>query len=394
MPAPPPALAARLNRLSPHLGGRLARCGAAVRRAGREVPAGDLLWLDRLHAAGDLTDAQLAALADGRDDDLRIGPHRVRGSLGPRTLSAGGPAGPVTLKDCGPAKDEANGEHLARLAAVPPPHPSIRLPNAVIVHDGRRWAVSERTDAPTLADRLAARGRFAPDAGLNLARRLAAGLAAAEAAGVIHGEIHARNVRLSDRGPVLVDAGLAPLLPARTGDPGRGGWAETPDGPPAFGTAEDLAAFGATVWGALTGRPPFLLAARRFGTVGRDAPPLPPVADLAPDTSQVLADLLDALTGHAEPVGSFAEVADRLKPPRVKTSPVRSAAWAVACGVVGAGIVGAASAPDPGPVPGEVEEVVTHAKPQAASATERTSSGPVVRRTPRRRRVAVPGVGG
>ena len=387
MPAPPPELAARLAALSPSLPGRAARWGATVRRLSGDLPVGDLLWLDRLHAAGDLTEYQLAALAAGRDKSLRIGPFSATGAPGFRTRTAMGTAGPAALKACGPRT-----EHLEHLCRVDPGRPAIVAPRALVEDGAQCWVRSRLVGGPTLAARVAARGRFEPAEALRLARTLAGGLAAAEAAGLIHGEIHAHNVRLSPAGPALVDCGVAPLLPPRSAETTRGGWAEPVAGPPSFGTEADLRAFAMTLWGALAGRPPFLLAPRRFGTVGVDGPDLPPIAEVAPETPAALAELIDALVGHrpdAAPA-SFAEVVERLKPTRAPVSPVRSGAWAIACGFALAGIVGAGGL--------EVEEPVRlPAKPQAVA--EEVVSEPIAQPAPPAvpvpavRRVAVPQMG-
>ncbi|MFH5804111.1 hypothetical protein [Alienimonas sp. DA493] len=400
MPAPPPELAARLAALDRRLGERARRLGRAVRRLS-EVPAGDLLWLDRLHAAGALTDYQIAALTDGRDADLRVGGRLVTGSLGPRTRTATGPAGPAVLKRCGDRT-----EALERLTQTKVPHPAVVVPHAVAGGgEGEAvWAVAAPAAGGTLAARLAARGRFTGEEALALARTLAGGLAAAEAAGVIHGEIHAHNVRLGPAGPVLVDCGLAPLLPPRTADRSRGGWAEPTEGPPSFGTDEDLRAFAALLWGALTGRPPFLLAPRRFGTVGIGGPPLAPIGELAPDAPAPLAELIDALTGHpsfgssgAGAPGSFAEVVERLRPVRPPFSPVRTAGWATACGFALAGIVGAAGAPDPVPAEppsGTAPPAVSPAPIVTTEPTESAAPPPSeIAPVPAVRRVAVPEFG-
>ncbi|NNJ26042.1 hypothetical protein [Alienimonas chondri] len=400
MPAPPTDLAARLAALDPRLSGRAGRYGRAVRRLSAEVPAGELLWLDRLHAAGDLTDHQATAFLEGRDADLRVGPLAITGSLGARTCTASGPTGAAVLKRCGERTDPL--DHLCRVVVS---HPAIVVPDAVVVQTAgeeqgeRIWVRSAPVSGPTLADRIAARGRYDGPEAYTLARRLASGLAAAEAAGLIHGEIHAHNVRLSPGGPVLVDCGLAPLLPPRSGDATRGGWVEAESGPVEFGTEADLRAFAGLMWGVLTGRPPYLFAPRRFGTVHAAAPLLPSITELAPDTPEPLASLIDALLGHrpeAAPI-SFAEAADRLRPVRPPVSPVRTAGWAIACGALLAGIVGAANGPaTPTDAPASTAETIevdaADPEPPLPTATVEPTP-PQIAPAPAVRRVAVPGDG-
>ena len=333
----------------------------------------------KAYARGRLTDWQRDRL-DACDELPTVGPHRLLARIGPRTFAAADAAGrAVVLKDCG----DADGDHLAHLARLTVRHPAFVTPREIVEEDGSLWAVSPRVAGPTLAETVAACGRWEPADAANLARTLAGGLAAAEAAGALHGEIHARNVRLTNTGPVLVDGGLAPLLDPAEGDRSRSGWAEVPDGPAEFSTAADLRAFAATVWGVLAGRPPFLLVPPRLGTVDASRPAAPPVRDLAPDTPEPLADLLNSLLcGVGEPPESFAEVVRRLTPPRPRASPVRTAAWLIACGVAGAGILGAARVPDG---PSRVGAADSDAKPQAASV-----DAPVVPAAPPVRRVAVP----
>ena len=344
-------------------------------------PAADLRHR-RDYLRGRLTDWQRDRL-DAGEELPAVGPQRLLARLGPRTFAAiDGRGGAVVLKNCG----DANRDHLAHLARMTVRHPAFVAPRGIIEADDSTWAVSLKVGGPTLAEIIAARGRWEPADAVTLARTLAAGLAAAEAAGVLHGEIHARNVRLTGAGPALVDGGLAPLLDSVDGDRSRGGWAELPDGPAEFSTAADLRAFAATVWGVLAGRPPFLLTPPRLGTVDASRPAVPPIRGLAPDTPEPLADLLDSLLcGGGEPPASFSEVVRRLTPPRPKASPVRSAAWLLACGVAGAGILGAASVPD-----GLAREATfsSDAKPRAVSAE--ASAAPAA---PPVRRVAVPGSG-
>ncbi|MEM9700883.1 MAG: hypothetical protein AAF907_00400 [Planctomycetota bacterium] len=373
---------ARLTALDPRWKERALRQAGAVRRLAKEMPPSDSLWLDRLHAAGELTDYQAAALSAGRDAELRVGPYLIAETLGPRTRLAFGPAGASVLVACGECS-----EALSQVCRTAVSHPAVQAPEEVIASDAGCWVRSLHVGGPTLAERLAARGRMEGEEAWRLARRLAVGLASAEAAGLIHGEIHAANVRLPPAGAVLVNCGVAPLLPPRSGDTGRGGWVEPPSGPPTFGTDADLAAFGALLWGALAGRPPFLFAPRRFGTVDARELPLGPIGDLAPDTPEPLANLVDALNGHRPErrPASFAEVAAALRPAKKPISPLRTAGWAVACGAVLAGFVGAAAGP------AEQGETAASA-PKRPAATE----SPVVieevleQPAPAVRRVAVP----
>ena len=74
----------------------------------------------------------------------------------------------------------------------------------------------ELLDGPTLSERLKARGRMTVSEALPLLRRMADGLGAAHAAGVVHGDFKPGNVMLaatadSSERLVVTDFGLALL---------------------------------------------------------------------------------------------------------------------------------------------------------------------------------------
>jgi eukaryotic-like serine/threonine-protein kinase len=85
--------------------------------------------------------------------------------------------------------------------------------------DGRPFLVVEWVAGRSLKTALDARGRLSLDEALPIADEIAAALAAAHALGVVHGELHARNVGLVARGEhhavKLVNFGMARLSGGR-----------------------------------------------------------------------------------------------------------------------------------------------------------------------------------
>lgn len=104
----------------------------------------------------------------------------------------------------------------------------LRHPNIVAIHefgtlpDGRMFLAMERLFGPSLADLLRARGRMDFDRLLPLVLPVCSAVAEAHARGIIHRDLKAGNVMLSDEGETarikLVDFGIAKsLAPAASG---------------------------------------------------------------------------------------------------------------------------------------------------------------------------------
>ena len=113
------------------------------------------------------------------------------------------------------AQEEAFAERFDRearaLAAVD--HPAV-----VVIHDvepgdpttGREpFFVMELCDGGSLAERMAAAGPLPPEEVVLLAARIAAGLAALHARGIVHRDVKPHNILLSATGPKLADFGIA-----------------------------------------------------------------------------------------------------------------------------------------------------------------------------------------
>jgi WD40 repeat protein len=147
----------------------------------------------------------------------------------------------------------------------------IRHPNIVAIHDsgeshGLPYLVLEYLDGGSLAQRLDGKPQD-PRWAAALIRTLAGAVAVGHARGVVHRDLKPRNILFGADGiPKIADYGLAKLLDEDIGKTASGqstgtpsymapeqlGIARQPIGPPA-----DVYALGATLYEALTGRPPF-----------------------------------------------------------------------------------------------------------------------------------------
>ena len=179
------------------------------------------------------------------------------------------------------AGGEAERQAYLRFAREAEAAGRLRHPNIVALHDAQPASglfVFELMAAGTLAERLAAGGPLSPAAGRRLALDLLAALGAAHEHGIVHRDVKPANVLYDAAGNAkLGDFGGAHL--ADFGQTQTGGFLGTlaymsPEqitGAP-IGFSADLYALGATLFEALTGRPPFLgpdLVAQHLG----EAPP-------------------------------------------------------------------------------------------------------------------------
>ncbi|GGP75537.1 protein kinase domain-containing protein [Saccharothrix coeruleofusca] len=169
----------------------------------------------------------------------------------------------------------------------------LRHPHAVTVHDvvehgGRPCLVMEYLPSRTLAELLDERGPLPGELVAGVGWQVAAALAAAHAAGVVHRDVTPFNVLLGDDGTAkIADFGVARAV-------GEGAVADTRPvvGTPAFLAPEvvagqeavfasDVYSLGATLYAALEGHPP-------FGTAQEP----PPAEEGASPLAQVLRQLL------------------------------------------------------------------------------------------------------
>jgi serine/threonine protein kinase len=151
------------------------------------------------------------------------------------------------------------------------------------------WLVTDYVPGPSLGEAVARYGALPPSAVLILAARLAEGLVAVHAAGVIHRDLKPANVLLAEDGPRLIDFGISQAadfaqITSPTSVLGTPGFIapELIQGGP-VGPASDVFTMAAVIAYAATGELP-------FGTGPADARTLR-VLYLAPDLEKVPAGL-------------------------------------------------------------------------------------------------------
>ena len=227
---------------------------------------------------------------------------------------------PVALKllQLGGAPGDPERQAYQRFAREAEAAGRLRHPNIVALHDAQPASglfVFELMPGGTLADRLATTGALPPAAGRRLALDLLAALGAAHERGIVHRDVKPANVFFDIAGNAkLGDFGGAHL--ADFGQTQSGGFLGTlaymsPEqiSSAPIGAAADLYALGATLFEALTGRPPFLgpdLVGQHLGE-----PPPPPTA-LRPTLASAHDEtLLRALAkAPSDRFGSAVEMAD------------------------------------------------------------------------------------
>jgi eukaryotic-like serine/threonine-protein kinase len=227
---------------------------------------------------------------------------------------------PVALKllQLGGAPGDPERQAYLRFAREAEAAGRLRHPNIVALHDAQPASglfVFELMAGGTLADRIATGGPLTPAAGRRLALDLLAALGAAHERGIVHRDVKPANVFFDVAGNAkLGDFGGAHL--ADFGQTQSGGFLGTlaymsPEqiSSAPIAAAADIYALGATLFEALTGRPPFLgpdLVGQHLG----EAPAAPSSlrATLAAEHDQTLRRALEK--APHDRFGSAAEMAD------------------------------------------------------------------------------------
>jgi eukaryotic-like serine/threonine-protein kinase len=298
----------------------------------------DFVALEEAEAAADEGDAGLPAKRGG-------GPTTgVARRFELRRLLGGGATGrvyealdtllgiPVALKllQLGGAPGDPERQAYLRFAREAEAAGRLRHPNIVALHDAQPASglfVFELMAGGTLSERLAVAGPLTPAAGRRLALDLLAALGAAHERGIVHRDVKPANIFFDVAGNAkLGDFGGAHL--ADFGQTQSGGFLGTlaymspeqiSNAP--IGAAADFYALGATLFEALTGRPPFLgpdLVGQQLG----EAPPAPTSlrATLSAHHDETL---LRALAkAPADRFGSAAEMADAVASWPIEAAPV------------------------------------------------------------------------
>ena len=166
---------------------------------------------------------------------------------------------PADLQDDPGRRDRLRNEvRLARQVS----HPTLCRVYDVGEVDGLLFLTMEYVDGEDLASLQRRIGRLPEDKGLEIARQLCAGLAAAHARGILHRDLKPDNVMLDGQGQVRVtDFGLAALKDSVSGD-------EVRSGTPAYMSPEqlrgrevtvrsDVYSLGLVLFELFTGRRPF-----------------------------------------------------------------------------------------------------------------------------------------
>ncbi len=202
----------------------------------------------------------------------------------------------VALKRIGVAPggitpDAVRAEREAKLAA------KLNHANVVAVFDlveetstgqNQQWLVMEYVEGTNLAELVRERGRLTPDEAAPILASTASALAAAHGAGIVHRDVKPSNilvtpdgqVKLSDFGiartdadPSLTQTGLVTGSPAYLSPEVASGQPATP--------ASDVWSWGATLFHALEGRPPYEIGDNLLGALYRIVHEEPPRTESA-----------------------------------------------------------------------------------------------------------------
>jgi len=225
-------------------------------------PAGPPSWLDPPDREGDL----------GRIGPYRVGAVLGRGGMGVVLRGFDEPLQRfVALKviHAGPAGEQARARFVreARAAARVEHDHIVRVYGVANPPDGPPYLVMEYLDGSTLAERVRRAGWLAPREAAEAAAQVAAGLAAAHAAGLIHRDIKPANILFdSATGRAkIADFGLARASGRPIVETQLGAIAGTPaymspeqaQGRDDLDCRSDVYSLGATLFEALTGELPF-----------------------------------------------------------------------------------------------------------------------------------------
>lgn len=300
----------------------------------------------------------------------RIGAFDIVGELGRGGMGVvyeahdrhlGRPAALKFLPVAGPL-DRAGADRLIAeaKAASALDHPNVATVYQVgEAEDGRRFIAMARYEGETLRERLA-RGRLPVAETLGVARQVAAGLAAAHRAGIVHRDVTPANIFLTRDGTVkLLDFGIAALAgieeapgPARgtvssmSPEQARG---DTPD------PRTDVWALGMVLFRMLTGEVPFA-GETTAATVARirgpePAPRLTGRREVPARIARVIDRALQKDPGRRYPdaAAMLAALDDAGAPRRPRRITVAGAL--LAAGAVAAWMIGAGEPPEAGAVP-------------------------------------------
>jgi serine/threonine protein kinase len=182
----------------------------------------------------------------------------------------------------GASPDLERAEREARLAARLN-HPHVVAVYDLVTDDGSQWLVMEYVEGVTLAGLVDREGPLLPDDASPLAQQAADALAAAHEAGIVHRDVKPSNILVTAEGQVklsdfgiaraeadasLTQTGLVTGSPAYLSPEVASGQSAT--------DASDVWSLGATVYHALSGRPPYEVGDNLMGALYRIVHEEPP----------------------------------------------------------------------------------------------------------------------
>ncbi len=174
----------------------------------------------------------------------------------------------------GQSADLERAEREARLAARLDPH--VVAVFDLVTEGDERWLVMEYIDGVTLATLVRRDGALTPDQASPLVRQAADALAAAHSAGIVHRDVKPSNILVTEDGQVklsdfgiaraeadatLTQTGLVTGSPAYLAPEVASGDVAT--------DASDVWSLGATLFHALSGRPPYDVTDNLMGALYR-----------------------------------------------------------------------------------------------------------------------------
>jgi serine/threonine-protein kinase len=220
------------------------------------------------HLAGTMDIRDEAPLREGDQvGDFVIIAEIGRGGMGIVYAARDRTLGRVAALKLLPIAVGADSSASERLVAEAQSASALDHPNVATIYqigtttDGHRFIAMARYEGETLRDRLA-RGAIPPRDAFDIARQVAAGLAAAHEAGLVHRDVKPENIFITRDGLVkLLDFGIATLASAaREGSTTRGtlrymspehARCEAPD------SRSDVWSLGVVLYEMIAGKPPF-----------------------------------------------------------------------------------------------------------------------------------------
>jgi serine/threonine protein kinase len=224
-------------------------------------------------------------------------------------------------------------ENEARLTA------QVNHPNVVEVYAvgrayGRFYLVMELLEGQSFERIISKNGALPEEEVLAIALQVALGLQAAKKAGMIHRDVKPGNILIDDEGNAkLVDFGLA-LITQDGSAQAEEVWATPYYVPPETlerGTEDfrsDIYAFGATLYHALAGRPPFESTSTANSVLRRAKQTIPRLTKVAPWIGQATGETIDRMmafkpehrwSSYAEVIASFEKASRNPGSGKIKT---------------------------------------------------------------------------